>query len=120
MPLGSNASGPVNVPRIVYFDYDRAEIRPQDREVIAAHARYLRDHPSSHVLVTGHTDPRGGAEYNLALGQRRAQNVERALTQLGVPAERIESVSYGEEQLASSEPTEAGYQLNRRAEFVYR
>lgn len=119
-PVANNTGGPANVARIVYFDFDSAEIRPEYRDVIAAHAQYLRGNVPSRVLLTGHTDQRGGAEYNLALGQRRAQSVERALTQLGVPAERIESVSYGKEQPASSEQTEHGYQLNRRVEFVYR
>ena len=70
--------------------------------------------------LEGHTDSRGGREYNLALGQRRAEAVQRALTQLGVPAERLEAISWGMEKPASLANTEEGYQLNRRAEFSYR
>lgn len=113
-------NGPVGVARIVYFDFDKYNIRPQDRQIVEAHASYLRNRPTSRVVIEGHTDARGGREYNLALGQRRAESVQRALTQLGVPAERIEAISWGIEKPASNETTEEGYQLNRRAEFSYR
>ena len=113
-------NGPAGVARIVYFDFDKYNIRPQDRSIVEAHASYLRNRPSSRVVIEGHTDARGGREYNLALGQRRAESVQRALTQLGVPAERIEAISWGIEKPASLETTEEGYQLNRRAEFSYR
>jgi peptidoglycan-associated lipoprotein len=117
-PLAQN--GPVGVPRIVYFDFDKYSIRAQDRSVIEAHASYLRNRPTSRVVIEGHTDSRGGREYNLALGQRRSEAVQRALTQLGVPAERVEAISWGIEKPASPDNTEEGYQLNRRAEFSYR
>src|SRR5690606_37713792 len=113
-------NGPVGVPRIVYFDFDKYNIRPQDRSVVEAHASYMRNRPTSRVVIEGHTDSRGGREYNLALGQRRSEAVQRALTQLGVPAERIEAISWGIEKPASLDNTEEGYQLNRRAEFSYR
>lgn len=113
-------SGPANVARMVYFDFDSSTVRAADQGIVEAHGSYLRSHPQSRVLLTGHTDQRGGAEYNLALGQRRALSVERALTQLGVSADRIEAVSYGKERPASTVLSEAGYQLNRRVEFVYR
>ncbi|MCY1539182.1 Outer membrane protein P6 [compost metagenome] len=71
-------------------------------------------------MIEGHTDLRGGREYNLALGQRRAEAVQRMLTQMGVPGERIEAVSWGIEKPASLATTEEGHQLNRRAEFSYR
>jgi len=106
--------------KIVYFNFDKYDIRPQDRKVVEAHAEFLRNRPASKVMIEGHTDPRGGREYNLALGQRRAESVQRALTQLGVPGERIEAVSWGVEKPATPETTEEGYQLNRRAEFSYR
>ncbi|RST51718.1 peptidoglycan-associated lipoprotein Pal [Variovorax sp. DXTD-1] len=108
------------VSKIVYFDFDKYDIKPQYVNIVEAHAGFLRNRPSSKVVIEGHTDSRGGREYNLALGQRRAESVQRALTQLGVPAERIEAVSWGIEKPASSETTEEGYQLNRRAEFSYR
>ncbi len=113
-------NGPVGVPKIVYFDFDKYNIRPQDRQIVEAHASYLRNRTTSRVVIEGNTDQRGGREYNLALGQRRAESVQRALTQLGVPAERIEAISWGTEKPASLQLTEEGYQLNRRAEFSYR
>lgn len=113
-------NGPAGVSRIVYFDFDKYDIKPQYRSVIEAHASYLRNRPSSRVVIEGHTDSRGGREYNLALGQRRAEAVQRALSQLGVPGERVEAISWGMEKPASLETTEEGYQLNRRAEFSYR
>ncbi|MDM0006978.1 peptidoglycan-associated lipoprotein Pal [Variovorax sp. J22G73] len=113
-------NGPAGVSKIVYFDFDKYNIRPQDREIVEAHASYMRNRTSSRVVIEGNTDQRGGREYNLALGQRRADSVQRALTQLGVPAERIEAISWGTEKPASTATTEEGYQLNRRAEFSYR
>jgi peptidoglycan-associated lipoprotein len=113
-------NGPAGVPKIVYFDFDKYNIRPGDRNIVEAHASFLRNRPASRVVIEGHTDQRGGREYNLALGQRRADSVQRTLTQLGVPAERIEAISWGLEKPASLETTEEGYQLNRRAEFSYR
>jgi peptidoglycan-associated lipoprotein len=108
------------VSKIVYFDFDKYEVKPQYRSIVEAHAGFLRNQPSSKVVIEGHTDLRGGREYNLALAQRRAESVQRALTQLGVPGERIEAVSWGIEKPASLETTEEGHQLNRRAEFSYR
>jgi peptidoglycan-associated lipoprotein len=95
-------NGPAGVSKIVYFDFDKYNIRPQDREIVEAHASYMRNRTSSRVVIEGNTDQRGGREYNLALGQRRADSVQRALTQLGVPAERIEAISWGTEKPAST------------------
>ncbi|MGJ7614890.1 MULTISPECIES: peptidoglycan-associated lipoprotein Pal [unclassified Variovorax] len=113
-------NGPAGVSKIVYFDFDKYNIRPQDRQIVEAHASYMRNRSASRVVIEGNTDQRGGREYNLALGQRRAESVQRALTQLGVPAERVEAISWGTEKPASLATTEEGYQLNRRAEFSYR
>jgi peptidoglycan-associated lipoprotein len=119
-PAPPAENSPVGVAKIVYFNFDKYDIRPQDRNVVEAHANILRNRPASKVMIEGHTDSRGGREYNLALAQRRAESVQRALTQLGVAGERIEAVSWGMEKPASPETTEEGYQLNRRAEFSYR
>ena len=119
-PPAAPVENPVGVAKIVYFNFDKYDIRPQDRNVVEAHANILRNRPASKVMIEGHTDSRGGREYNLALAQRRAESVQRALTQLGVAGERIEAVSWGMEKPASPETTEEGYQLNRRAEFSYR
>jgi peptidoglycan-associated lipoprotein len=113
-------NGPAGVSKIVYFDFDKYDIKPEYRNIVEAHASFLRNRPTSRVVLEGHTDSRGGREYNLALGQRRAEAVQRALTQLGVPAERLEAISWGMEKPASLANTEEGYQLNRRAEFSYR
>jgi len=113
-------NGPAGVPKIVYFDFDKYNIRPQDQRIVDAHASFMKNRSTSRVVIEGHTDSRGGREYNLALGQRRSESVQRALTQLGVPAERVEAISWGIEKPASLETTEEGYQLNRRAEFSYR
>ena len=113
-------NGPAGVSKIVYFDFDKYNIRPGDRNIVEAHASFMRNRPSSRVVIEGNTDQRGGREYTLALGQRRAEAVQRSLTQLGVPAERVEAISWGTEKPASLETTEEGYQLNRRAEFSYR
>lgn len=119
-PPAVTRPGPVGVARIVYFDFDKSAIRPQDREIVEAHARFLRNRPASQVVLDGHTDQRGGREYNIALGQRRADTVRRSLEQLGVQARQAEAVSWGMEKTASQELTEEGYQLNRRVEFSYR
>jgi peptidoglycan-associated lipoprotein len=105
---------------VVYFDFDKSTIRPADRGVVEAHANYLRARRSESVVLEGHTDVRGGREYNLALGQRRSESVKKAMGLLGVDTSQIEAVSWGTEKPASLEQTEAGYQLNRRVEFSYR
>jgi peptidoglycan-associated lipoprotein len=116
--VGQN--GPVGVSKIVYFEFDRAVIRPEYRTIVEAHAKFLRAHPNSHVVLEGNTDSRGGREYNLALGQRRADAVQQALTTLGVSTGQVEAISWGMEKPASPLNTEEGYQLNRRVEFSYR
>jgi peptidoglycan-associated lipoprotein len=113
-------NGQAVVSKIVYFDFDKYNIKPEYMKIVEAHASYMRNRTSSRVVIEGNTDQRGGREYNLALGQRRADAVQRALTQLGVPAERIEAISWGTEKPASLATTAEGYQLNRRAEFSYR
>ncbi|KTT21742.1 OmpA family protein [Pseudacidovorax intermedius] len=119
-PAAPALDGPAGVARIVYFDFDRVEVKPEYRAVVEAHARYLREQPRARVLLEGHTDDRGGRAYNVALGQRRAESVRQALQLGGVAGERMEATSWGMEKPASSERTEAGWQLNRRVEFVYR
>lgn len=112
--------GPENVAHIVYFDYDAYAVRASDRAVLEGHARWLRSNPQQLLVLQGHTDARGGSEYNLALGQKRAQAVRSGLQLLGVEAQRIEAVSYGKERLADPGATEAAHQRNRRVEFEYR
>ena len=113
-------AGPANVARIIYFDYDSYVIKPEFQNLIEAHARFLKANGGRRVSVEGHTDERGGREYNLALGQRRAEAVRRSLGLLGVADAQVEAVSFGKEKPAVPGADEAAYAQNRRAEIVYR
>ena len=104
---------------IVYFDYDSSEIRAEFVEVVTAHAAYLVKYPTARVRLEGHTDERGSREYNIGLGERRAQVVRRALMLQGVSEAQITTVSYGEERPAAPGSDEAAYAQNRRVELVY-
>ncbi|MFO6419424.1 peptidoglycan-associated lipoprotein Pal [Hylemonella sp. W303a] len=106
--------------RLVYFDYDSYVIKPEFQKLIEAQARYLSSDPSLRVVIEGHTDERGGREYNLALGQRRAEAVRRALSLLGVADAQTDAVSFGEEKPAAEGSNEAAWSQNRRAEISYR
>ena len=106
--------------RIVYFDYDSFAIRSEFQAVIEAHAKYIRADKGRKVVIEGHTDERGGREYNLALGQKRAEAVRKALSLLGVPESQLEAVSFGKEKPAMQGATEAAMEKNRRAEISYR
>lgn len=114
------APGPGGVANVVFFDYDSASIRPEFQPVIDAHAKYLGAHRDRKLTVAGHTDERGGREYNLALGQQRAEAVRRALELLGARGAQVESVSFGEEKPADGGHDEAAWSHNRRAELTYR
>jgi peptidoglycan-associated lipoprotein len=105
--------------RVIYFEYDSDAILPEDQDLITAHATYLNDHPQQMVTLEGNTDERGSPEYNIGLGDRRAQAVKRAFELQGVPAQQITVVSYGEEKPAAEGHSEAAYRLNRRVEIVY-
>lgn len=104
---------------VVYFDYDRAEIKPEFIPVVAAHARYLNGNAQRRVRLEGHSDERGSREYNIGLGERRAQAVRRALLLQGVSESQITTVSYGEERPAVLGGDESAYSRNRRVELVY-
>jgi peptidoglycan-associated lipoprotein len=112
--------GPANVARIVYFDYDSYSIKPEFQSAIESHARFLKQNGARHVTIEGHTDERGGREYNLALGQRRSEAVRRALELLGVRDTQIEAVSFGKEKPAAQGNDESAFAQNRRAEIAYR
>jgi len=113
-------AGPTNVARIIYFDYDSYVVKPEFQNLIEAHARYLKANASRQIVVEGHTDERGGREYNLALGQRRSEAVRRALGLLGVADSQIEAVSFGKEKPAAVGADESSWAQNRRAEITYR
>jgi peptidoglycan-associated lipoprotein len=116
---GSNAAIQEG-PRIIYFDYDSFVIKPDFQSMIETHARHLRAEKSRHAVIEGHTDDAGGREYNLALGQKRAEAVRRALGLLGVADSQLEAVSYGKEKPAALGTDEASMAQNRRAEIIYR
>jgi peptidoglycan-associated lipoprotein len=105
--------------RSIYFDFDSFSIRDEFRPVVEAHARYLLSNKGRKVIVQGNTDERGSREYNLALGQKRAEAVRRALTALGVADSQIEAVSLGEEKPRSSGTDDSALAENRRADLVY-
>lgn len=109
-----------NVSRLVYFDYDSYVIKPEFQALIDAHARHIKADKSRKVVIEGHTDERGGREYNLALGQRRAEAVRRALGLLGVADSQVEAVSFGKEKPVAQGSNEAAWSQNRRAEISYR
>lgn len=104
---------------VVYFEFDSAEIRQEFVPVVAAHAQYLVKYPTSRVRLEGHTDERGSREYNIGLGERRAQTVRRALLAQGVADSQITTVSYGEERPAVEGSDEAAFAQNRRVELVH-
>ena len=116
---GSNAAMQEG-PRIVYFDYDSFVIKPEFQTLIETHARFLKADQKRRAAIEGHTDETGGREYNLALGQKRAEAVRRALGLLGVPDGQVEAVSYGKEKPAVQGSDEAAMAKNRRAEILYR
>jgi peptidoglycan-associated lipoprotein len=104
---------------IIYFDFDSAAIRAEYTEALAAHAGSLLENPALTVRLEGHTDERGSREYNIGLGERRAQAVRRALMLQGVRAEQLSTVSYGEEQPAVTGSDDEAWAMNRRVEIVY-
>ena len=103
----------------IFFDYDKYELRPAQTAALETSARWLAEHKNVRFKIEGHCDERGSAEYNLALGDNRANSVKTALLQAGVAADRIETISYGKERPSCNEATEACWQQNRRGHFVY-
>jgi peptidoglycan-associated lipoprotein len=111
---------PANLSRLVYFDFDDFTVKAQYMPVLEGHARFLNADRQRRVVLEGHTDERGGREYNLALGQKRADAVRRSLSLLGVTEAQMESVSFGKEKPANAGSDEAAHQQNRRVELSYR
>ncbi len=128
-PTDPNRVGQITLPdaaqqkallekRSIYFEYDSFSIRPADQAVIEAHARDLLS-AKKKVLIQGHTDERGSSEYNIALGNKRAETVKRALAALGVAEPQMEAVSLGKEKPKAQGASEEAYAENRRADLVY-
>ncbi len=105
--------------RSVYFDYDKYEIKPEFKDLVTAHARFLAENRQFKMLIQGNTDDRGSREYNLALGQKRADAVKKMLTLLGAREDQVESVSLGEEKPKNEGQNEAAWAENRRGDMLY-
>jgi peptidoglycan-associated lipoprotein len=122
MPIARNPLTDPSSPlykRSVYFDYDSNAVKDEYKGLVQAHSRYLADKRDSRIRIEGNCDERGSREYNLALGQRRAESVKKVMTVLGVPDTRIETVSYGEEKPVAPGHDESAWAQNRRADIKY-
>ncbi len=116
---GSPTGGPAGVANVIYFDFDRSDIRPEYASLINSHAKFLAGSSGVKIRVEGHTDERGSREYNIALAERRAQAVRRALMLQGAGDAQLTTVSYGEERPSAVGSDETAYEKNRRVELVY-
>jgi peptidoglycan-associated lipoprotein len=128
LPSGETGMGANGAPsdtsgllskKVVYFDFDSSTVHDEDRAIIQAHADYLSQHPGVKVTLEGHTDERGSREYNIGLGERRANAVAEMMKLMGVSPQQISTVSYGEERPAALGHDESAWHLNRRVEIVY-
>ena len=115
-----NDPGHILSKRSIFYDYDEATIKPDYRALVEAHAKYIREHPGASVVVEGNCDERGSREYNLALGQRRAESLKNMLVLLGAPASQIEPVSLGEEKPRANGHNAQAWSQNRRSDIIYR
>jgi peptidoglycan-associated lipoprotein len=105
--------------RVIYFDFDSSEIKGDGTDIVGAHAKYLANNPTARVRLEGHTDDRGSREYNIGLGERRAQSVRLALLLHGATEAQLSTVSYGAERPAVAGHDETAWAKNRRVEIVY-
>lgn len=110
---------PCLVKRVVYFDFDKSDIKSEFASILACHAKYLTDRPSARITLEGHADERGSREYNLGLGERRGNAVNGALLSNGGSASQLTVVSYGEERPTCTDSSEGCWGQNRRVEIVY-
>jgi len=117
---GGQSIDDANMARVIYFDFDSYTVKPEFQQLIDAHARFLKANPQRRVSIEGHTDERGGREYNLALGERRANAVRDYLSSRGIAANRLDALSYGEERPKHDNAREETRRLNRRAAMVVR
>lgn len=122
---GAAGRTPLNDPasilskRSVYYDYDSFVVKDEFKPLIEAHGKYLRDHRAAHVIIQGNTDERGGREYNLALGHKRAESVRKMFSILGAQEAQMETVSFGKEKPRNPGSDEAAYAENRRSDILY-
>jgi peptidoglycan-associated lipoprotein len=122
LPVVNELKDPTNVlsKRAIYFEFDSNLIKEEFNPLISAHAEYLKKHADAHMTIQGNTDEKGSTEYNLALGQRRADAVKKVMTLMGTEASRIETISFGEEKPRNPGKNEESYKENRRADIVYK
>lgn len=124
-PVTAGTTDPLNDPkgilakRSIYFDYDSFIVKDEFKPVVDAHAKYLTANKGRKIVIQGNTDERGGREYNLALGQKRAEAVRKSLSLLGVPDSQMEAVSFGKEKPKAIGSDEAAWAENRRSDIVY-
>lgn len=124
-PVTAGSTDPLNDPkgvlakRSIYFDYDSFIVKDEFKPVVEAHAKYLTANKGRKIIIQGNTDERGGREYNLALGQKRAEAVRKSLSLLGVPDSQMEAVSLGKEKPKAIGSDEAAWAENRRSDIVY-
>ncbi|MXZ81975.1 MAG: peptidoglycan-associated lipoprotein Pal [Gammaproteobacteria bacterium] len=116
---GQSAQDAVTAPKTVYFDYDSSVLTQESQSVVQVHAINLTTHPNLNIVLEGHADERGTREYNLALGEERARAVADVMQAFGITSDRIQIISYGEEQPAVLESNEDAWALNRRVEILY-
>jgi peptidoglycan-associated lipoprotein len=119
MGMGPGGGPNQSVGRIIYFDFDKSDIKPEFAAVVTANAQFLAAHPEAKLKLEGNTDERGTREYNIGLGERRAQAVRRALLLQGVAENQLTTVSFGAERPAVEGDDEAAWAKNRRVELVY-
>jgi len=124
-PITTQSVDPLNDPkgvlakRSVYFDFDAYIVKDEYKPLVEAHGKYLSANKARKVVIQGNTDERGGSEYNLALGQKRAEAVRKSLEALGVQDSQVEAVSFGKEKPKATGSDEASWAENRRADIVY-
>ncbi|HEY8606690.1 MAG TPA: peptidoglycan-associated lipoprotein Pal [Noviherbaspirillum sp.] len=124
-PVTTGSTDPLNDPkgilakRSIYFDYDSYVVKDEFKPVLEAHAKYLAANKGRKIIIQGNTDERGGREYNLALGQKRAEAVRRSMALLGVSDQQMEAVSFGKEKPKATGSDEAAWAENRRADLAY-
>jgi peptidoglycan-associated lipoprotein len=117
---GASGDPVAGLAKVIYFDYDSYVVKSDNLPTVEGYAKVLNATKSRRLTIEGHTDDRGGREYNLALGQKRAESTVKALTLLGVSSEQLEAVSFGKERPADESASEEAYAKNRRAEFKAR